>query len=184
MANQPGREKSDETIGADYERVISTYYGEDPVTAIINLKVDTKEVDRLATQVSDFACVEDVFLVTGETDIVVKAQFRDYRNLKDFARAMLGLARTGSLVGNGSGDFVIAFSTRNLVPYDPKPTEALRRVEELANDAMDPLFLAAVESVEEAVYNSLTKATTVTGAGGRTVEAIPIDELRELLGKR
>lgn len=107
------------------------------------------------------------------------------RNLERVAkRAMLGLARTGSFVGNGSGDFVIAFSTRNLVPYDPKPTEALRRVEELANDAMDPLFLAAVESVEEAVYNSLTKATTVTGAGGRTVEAIPIDELRELLGKR
>jgi D-aminopeptidase len=94
---------------------------------------------------------------------------------------MLGLARTGSFVGNGSGDFVIAFSTRNPVPHDP--AERLRRVEELENDAMDPLFLAAVESVEEAVYNSLTRATTVTGAGGRTVEAIPIDRLRELLGK-
>ncbi len=105
------------------------------------------------------------------------------RNLERLSRrAMLGLARTGSFVGNGSGDFVIAFSTRNLVPYDPK--EMLRRIEELENDAMDPLFLAAVESVEEAVYNSLTKATTVTGAGGRTVEAIPIDRLRELLRKR
>jgi DNA-binding Lrp family transcriptional regulator len=83
MGEQEGRIPED-TIGADYERVISTYYGEDPVTAIINLKVDTKEVDRLATQVSDFACVEDVFLVTGETDIVVKAMFRDYRMLKDF----------------------------------------------------------------------------------------------------
>ncbi len=105
------------------------------------------------------------------------------RNLERLARrAMLGLARTGSFVGNGSGDFVIAFSTRNLVPYDPK--EMQRRVEELENDAMDPLFLAAVESVEEAVYNSLTKATSVTGAGGRTVEALPIDRLRELLAKR
>ncbi len=105
------------------------------------------------------------------------------RNLERLARrAMLGLARTGSFVGNGSGDFVIAFSTRNLVPHQSK--ESLRRVEELANDAMDPLFLAAVESVEEAVYNSLTKATTVTGAGGRTVEAMPVDRLRELLGKR
>ena len=112
------------------------------------------------------------------------------RNLKRLAkRAMLGLARTGSFVGNGSGDFVIAFSTKNLVPYgtvkgvpyDPK--ETLRLVEELENDAMDPLFLAAVESVEEAVYNSLTRATTVTGAGGRTVEALPIDRLRELLGR-
>ena len=105
------------------------------------------------------------------------------RNLERLSRrAMLGLARTGSFVGNGSGDFVIAFSTRNLVPHQSK--ETLRHVEELENDAMDPLFLAAVESVEEAVYNSLTKATTVTGAGGRTVEAIPIDRLRELLGKR
>ena len=106
------------------------------------------------------------------------------RNLERLAkRAMLGLARTGSFVGNGSGDFVIAFSTRNLARHAPAPRETLRRVEELENDAMDPLFLAAVESVEEAVYNSLTRATTVTGAGGRTVEAIPIDRLRELLGK-
>jgi D-aminopeptidase len=105
------------------------------------------------------------------------------RNLERIAkRAMLGLARTGSFVGNGSGDFVVAFSTRNLVPHDAK--ETLRRVEELENDAMDPLFLATVESVEEAVYNSLTKATTVTGAGGRTVEALPIDRLEELLAKR
>ena len=105
------------------------------------------------------------------------------RNLERVARrAMLGLARTGSFVGNGSGDFVIAFSTRNLVPYDAP--QRLRTVEELENDAMDPLFLAAVESVEEAVYNSLTKATTVTGAGGKTVEAIPIDQLKPLLSKR
>jgi D-aminopeptidase len=105
------------------------------------------------------------------------------RNLERLARrAELGLARTGSFVGNGSGDFVIAFSTKNRVPYDP-PADA-RAVEELENDRMDPLFLAAVESVEEAVYNSLTKATTVTGAGGRTVEAIPIDRLRALLAER
>ena len=105
------------------------------------------------------------------------------RNLERLSkRAMLGLARAGSFVGNGSGDFVIAFSTRNLVPYGSK--EKLRRSEEVENDAMDPLFLAAVESVEEAVYNSLTKATTITGAGGRTVEAIPIDRLRELLVRR
>ena len=103
------------------------------------------------------------------------------RNLERVARrAELGLARTGSFVGNGSGDFVIAFSTRNRVPYDPR--EPVRRAEEVENDHMDPLFLAAVESVEEAVYNSLTRATTVTGAKGRTVEAIPIDRLRELVG--
>jgi len=105
------------------------------------------------------------------------------RNLERLAkRAVLGLARTGSFMGNGSGDFVIAFSTKNRVPYDP--AQPVRRVEELENDAMDSLFLAAVESVEEAVYNSLTKATTVTGAGGRTIEAIPIARLKQLLAAR
>jgi D-aminopeptidase len=104
------------------------------------------------------------------------------RNLERLARrAELGLARTGSFVGNGSGDFVIAFSTRNRVPYTPQA--AVRAVEELENDGMDPLFLAAVESVEEAVYNSLTRATTITGAGGKTVEAIPIAKLREMLAQ-
>jgi D-aminopeptidase len=104
------------------------------------------------------------------------------RNLERVARrAVLGLARTGSYMGNGSGDFVIAFSTTNLEEHAPaKPT---RQVEELQNDFVSPLFLAAVEAVEEAVYNSLTKATTVTG-NGHTVEALPIDRLKEILGKR
>src|SRR4051794_36397570 len=102
------------------------------------------------------------------------------RNLERLARrAVLGLARTGSFMSNGSGDFVIAFSTRNLVPHDSK--QRTLAVEELTNDAMSPLFLAAVESVEEAVYNSLLKATTVTGHQGHTVEAIPVERVRELL---
>ena len=102
------------------------------------------------------------------------------RNLERLAkRAVLGLARTGSFLSNGSGDFVIAFSTKNLVPHEPK--EKTLAVEELTNDAMSPLFLAAVEAVEEAVYNSLLKATTVTGHQGRTVEALPVEKVRELL---
>ncbi|MFQ5599115.1 MAG: P1 family peptidase [Candidatus Krumholzibacteriia bacterium] len=102
------------------------------------------------------------------------------RNLERLARrAVLGLARTGSFMSNGSGDFVIAFSTRNLETH--APAERTRMVEELHNDFTSPLFLAAVEAVEEAVYNSLVKATTVTGYRGHTAEAIPIDRLRELL---
>lgn len=102
------------------------------------------------------------------------------RNLERLARrAVLGLARTGSFMSNGSGDFVIAFSTRNRVPFDPR--ERTLAVEELHNDAMSPLFLAVVEAVEEAVYNSLLRATDVTGHAGRRGEAIPIDRLRELL---
>jgi D-aminopeptidase len=102
------------------------------------------------------------------------------RNLERLARrAVLGLARTGSFLSNGSGDFVIAFSTRNLVPHEPK--ERTLTVEELANDAMSPLFLAAVEAVEEAVYNSLLRASAVTGDQGHTGEAIPVERVREIL---
>jgi D-aminopeptidase len=105
------------------------------------------------------------------------------RNLERLAhRAFLGLARTGSFLANGSGDFAIAFSTRNLIPFEPK--ERLRATEELHNDAMSPLFLAAVEAVEEAVYNSLTRATDVTGHQGHKGEAIPIPELRRVMGER
>ena len=105
------------------------------------------------------------------------------RNLERLAhRSFLGLARTGSFLANGSGDFAIAFSTRNPIPFEPK--ERLRATEELHNDAMSPLFLAAVEAVEEAVYNSLTRATDVTGHQGHKGEAIPIEELRRVLGER
>jgi D-aminopeptidase len=105
------------------------------------------------------------------------------RNLERLARrAVLGLARTGSYMANGSGDFVIAFSTANLVPH--APPRPVRAAEELENDAVSPLFLAAVESVEEAVYNSLTRATTVTGYRGARVEALPIERLKPLLVSR
>ena len=101
------------------------------------------------------------------------------RNLERIAkRAVLGLARTGSFMSNGSGDFVIAFSTQNLIAYGSRE---ITTIDDLPNDAMSPLFLATVEAVEEAVYNSLVQATTITGRDGHTVEAISIDRLRELL---
>lgn len=105
------------------------------------------------------------------------------RNLERLARrAIMGLARTGSFMDNGSGDFVIAFSTRNPVPHQPAGPTAAR--EELHNDAVSPLFLAVVESVEEAIYNSLTAAATLTGYRGRTVEAIPLEPLQQILSGR
>jgi len=105
------------------------------------------------------------------------------RNLERMARrAVLGLARTGSFMSNGSGDFVIAFSTANLVPYQSAaPT---RTVEVLSNDFVSPLFLATVEAVEEAILNSLTTATTVTGYQGHTREALPVEKLREMAAER
>jgi D-aminopeptidase len=105
------------------------------------------------------------------------------RNLERMARrAVLGLARTGSFMHHGSGDFVIAFSTRNPVRHDePNRTTS---VELVTNDAVSPLFLATVEAVEEAVYNSMLRATTVTGRDSHTVEALPVDRLRELMANR
>jgi len=105
------------------------------------------------------------------------------RNLERLAaRAVLGLARTGSFMSNGSGDFVIAFSTRNQVPFEPK--SLTQTVEEVHNDPMSSLFLATVEAVEEAVYNSLLKATDMTGIQGHKGEAISIERLRELMADR
>lgn len=101
------------------------------------------------------------------------------RNLERVAaRAMMGLARTGSSASNGSGDYVIAFSTAASVrrAFDaPRLTTT-----ELANEEMSALFQATVEAVEEAIYNSMFAATTVTG-NGRTVEAIPLDRVRDVL---
>lgn len=102
------------------------------------------------------------------------------RNLERLARrGVLGLARTGSYLSNGSGDFVIAFSTADRIPV--RSDRAVRRVEMLRNDRMSPLFLAAVEAVEEAVLNSLTAATSVTGRSGHRAEAIDLDRLQRLL---
>ena len=100
------------------------------------------------------------------------------RNLERIAkRTMMGLARTGSYASNGSGDFAIAFSTQNR----RSGTSAPRPDSLLPNSRMSPLFLATVEATEEAVYNALTAATTVTGRDGHTVEALPHDRLREIL---
>jgi D-aminopeptidase len=104
----------------------------------------------------------------------------DARNLKRLAaRAMLGLARTGSPSTNGSGDYVIAFSTQNRI----RASDARRTVQLAGNEAMSPLFVAVVEATEEAIYNSMFRATTVTGIGGHRVEALPIDRTLEILKK-
>jgi D-aminopeptidase len=107
----------------------------------------------------------------------------DARNLKRMAaRAMLGLGRTGASGSNGSGDYAIAFSTAPQVRIRSEDKASLRHVELLSNDAMSPLFLAVIEATQEAVYNSLFRATTMTGRG-HTVEALPIEKTTEILKK-
>jgi D-aminopeptidase len=105
----------------------------------------------------------------------------DARNLKRLAaRAILGLARTGSSASNGSGDYAIAFSTAPQVRIHANDKAPTHNVEILTNDAMSPLFQAAIESTEEAIYNSMLKATTMTG-NNHTVEALPIEKTVEIL---
>jgi D-aminopeptidase len=102
---------------------------------------------------------------------------RDLRRLA--ARAVFGLGRTGSSYSNGSGDFAIAFSTAPEMRSRFGETAPRARTV-LPTDATSPLFEAALEATEEAVYNSLFQATSIRSAGG-TAEAIPIDRVRELL---
>jgi DNA-binding Lrp family transcriptional regulator len=77
-------------IQGEYEKDVSQYYGSDAVTAIITLRVDTKEVDKVARVVSDHDCVRDLFLVTGDTDLVLKATFHNYPEFKQFVVGTLG----------------------------------------------------------------------------------------------
>ncbi len=106
------------------------------------------------------------------------------RNLERLAkRAMLGLAKTGGIASNGSGDYVIAFSTakENLVANSGK--SQYKEVKLLRNDAISPLFLATIEATEEAILNSLFAAKTLKGRNGHLIEAIPLKKVIELMRK-
>lgn len=136
---------------------------------------ENKRVGNVSTTAKDVA--DGSIIIVIATDAPV-----DARNLKRLAaRSMMGLARTGSSASNGSGDYAIAFSTAPEVRLRAS-TASLREMKLLTNDAMSPLFLAVIEATEEAIYNSLFRATTMTGRG-RTVEALPIDRTSDILRK-
>jgi D-aminopeptidase len=116
-------------------------------------------------------------MIVVATDAPVDA--RDLRRIA--ARAVFGLGRTGSSYSNGSGDFAIAFTTSTEMRQKFGETAPRARMV-LPTDGVSPLFQATLEATEEAVYNSLFQATTVT-AKGRTAEAIPIEKVKEILKK-
>ncbi|MCA9836422.1 MAG: P1 family peptidase [Trueperaceae bacterium] len=104
------------------------------------------------------------------------------RNLKRLAkRSLFGLAKTGSPMFHGSGDYAIAFSTAYTLQHSQDPFIPATRL--VANIYLDALFLAIVEATEEAVYNSLFCATTVTGFKGNTAEAIPLEQVITIIKK-
>ena len=106
----------------------------------------------------------------------------DAKNLERLSmRAMMGLARTGSYASNGSGDYVIAFSANENVRRHRDSLEPIE-IQTLVNDAMSPLFAAAAEATQEAIYNALFKATTVESSRG-VLHAILIDDVRRILEK-
>jgi D-aminopeptidase len=141
-----------------------------------------------------YAFKNDVERERGDGSIMIVVATNaplDDRNLERLAaRAIMGLARTGASGSNGSGDYVIAFSTAEevrrrltvpgpgIAPAPPAP----RATRQLSNDDMSPLFEAVIEATEEAIYNSLFAATSVTSRG-RTVQAIPLDSVRIVLRK-
>ena len=104
------------------------------------------------------------------------------RNLTRLAkRAMNGIAITGSPMANGSGDYALAFSTAESVRRTAERRKFTAQIEDYSNAAMTPLFQAAMEATEEAIYNALLQAKTLYGAEGRVLHALPLDKLRPLL---
>ncbi len=136
----------------------------------------------------DASAAEGATLQPGQSEgsiIIVVATDAplDGRQLTRLAkRAALGLARTGSTARHGSGDFIIAFSTANVIPHYPK--ERTYTLTHLADTHLNPLITVTVEATEEAVLNALTMATTVTGRDDHRVEAISLSRLRTILGSQ
>lgn len=143
-------------------------------------QLDGVPVDRLLDRhlMKDaYGSADGSCMIVVATDAPLEA-----RNLQRLAaRAMLGLARTGGIAANGSGDYVIAFSTAEAlrIPHHLdgrlNPPVALLR-----NEAMTPLFLAVIEATEEAILNSLFLAQDMTGHRGRTVRAMPVEQVLDL----
>jgi D-aminopeptidase len=118
-------------------------------------------------------------IIVVATDAVVSSS-----SLERMAkRAVYAMGRTGAVYSNGSGDYAIAFSTCGRGEDESHPSKGSAQPVSVEGDALTPFFLAVQEATEEAIYNSLLKATTVCGHRGRCVEAVPIDRVVEICGK-
>jgi len=104
------------------------------------------------------------------------------RNLKRLAkRAMLGLAKTGGIASNGSGDYVIAVSTDKSISIPYRTNSMFNKSNVLRNGSMTPLFMATIEATEEAILNSLFMAQTMSGRAGHTIESLPLKKILKLM---
>jgi D-aminopeptidase len=146
------------------------------------LQVAGVPVGKLITEHMPAVSSEDAFAREQGSIIIVVATNAPLlpHQLKRLARrATMGLARTGSMAGNSSGDLFVAFSTAN--PGSSQAKEQVTRVEFVSNDHIDPLFYAAANATEEAIINALVAAKTMRGRDGFTAHALPHKHLREVL---
>ena len=138
---------------------------------------------RVGEALGQYYLKDELSRASGDGSVIIviatDAPLSD-RNLKRLARrAFLGIARTGSPMTNGSGDYAVAFSTAESVRRTAARRAASSDIQDLPNELVSPLFQAAVEATEEAVLNSLFKAETVDGHM-RRIEALPVDRVIEL----
>ena len=147
------------------------------------LSVDGVEVGK---ELGGYLFQESIESADGSIMIVVATNAPlDSRNLERVAkRAMLGLAKTGGIASNGSGDYVIAFSTDPQLRVSHNADKlALENKSLLRNDDMSAIFLATIEATEEAIINSLFAAETTKGINGKVLNELPVDKVVELLKK-
>jgi D-aminopeptidase len=165
------------TIGV----LVNANHGRRPELVVSGVPVGRLYETAAKTQMSQTA--ETPAPGDGEGSIIVIVATDaplDGRQLTRLAkRAALGLARTGSTARHGSGDFMLAFSTANVIPHYPK--DRTYSLTHLADTHMNPLITATVEATEEAILNALTKASTVVGRDHHRVEAISLTRLRAIL---
>ncbi|MBC9794498.1 P1 family peptidase [Sinomicrobium weinanense] len=135
-----------------------------------------KELSRFAFSDQLLNNVDGSCMIVVATDAPL-----DHRNLDRLAkRAFMGLAKTGGIASNGSGDYIIAFSTAKETQIAYKTTHLLKQ-EVVANDYMSPLFMAAIEATEEAILNALFTAKATTGKNNRKIEALPVSKVLDIL---
>ena len=172
------RKLSENTGGYSVGVLVQANFGSRNQLRIAGVPVGTEITEGTRSSVVSGPINEDVgsIIIVVATDAPLISH-----QLKRLARrAAMGVARTGSSSGNGSGDIFIAFSTANPEAAKPRGTIQLTM---LPNDRMNPLFEATVQATEEAIVNALVAAETMTGADNHKVIALPHDRLREVMRK-
>ena len=157
--------------------LVQCNYGRRP-----NLRIAGIPVGREIESEDPYAFVPSDVAERGSIIVVVatNAPLLPHQLKRIARRVSLGIGRTGSIAGNGSGDIFIAFSTANPAASEVGHVVDLKMV---PNDSMDPLFAATVQATEEAIDNAMVAATDMTGINGHHVRALPHDELRAVLAK-